>query len=364
MPHRKRVRKSRLRVLEQLIELQSCLAGGIGASRSLMSGPPGEALPLRHAWLPAGRRRPLHEPGDRARHDPDREPERGCGPQRAGRGSGARASGPFPGRAVLGNGSPSSSPRRGAVRDVAGTDYDISFGARGGLDITRRRHAGRRAGGGARARLRRRFPGALREGRDLRPRPARPSRLYYANNNAWFGRPTQMLAGNPLVEGTPQARATTSGSRATRITASTGSPPSRRTSMSTAGSARSPPARWGRSSSPTRRAPTRRRGCLCRRRRRADGCRRATGSPTTSRSGGSASRWRTASSSPTRPPTVRSARRSRRTRAGPRTSSGSRRSATTTRSSSSSTSTPTNCRSSTPRRSMWAPTSRCSRSTG
>jgi hypothetical protein len=68
--------------------------------------------------------------------------------------------------------------------------------------------------------------------------------------------------------------------------------------------------------------------------------------------------------SPTRPPTGRSVRRSRPTRAGPRTSSRSRRSATTTRSSSSSTSTPTSCRSSTPRRSMWVPTSRCSRSTG
>nr|MCU0856752.1 hypothetical protein [Paracoccaceae bacterium] len=27
--------------------------------------------------------------------------------------------------------------------------------------------------------------------------------LYYGNNNAWYGQPDQMLAGNPLVQGTP-----------------------------------------------------------------------------------------------------------------------------------------------------------------
>ena len=30
--------------------------------------------------------------------------------------------------------------------------------------------------------------------------------LYYANNNAWYGRPDLMLAGNPLVQGTPSGR--------------------------------------------------------------------------------------------------------------------------------------------------------------
>lgn len=30
--------------------------------------------------------------------------------------------------------------------------------------------------------------------------------LYYANNNAWYGRPDLMLNGNPLVEGRPACR--------------------------------------------------------------------------------------------------------------------------------------------------------------
>lgn len=89
------------------------------------------------------------------------------------------------------------------VRDVGDAGFDVSFGARGGLDITVNVTLGQTpvegrglAFGGA-------FPTIYeKDGTYVRGRLDLLG-LYYANNNAWFGQPGQMLAGNPLVEGTP-----------------------------------------------------------------------------------------------------------------------------------------------------------------
>jgi hypothetical protein len=111
------------------------------------------------------------------------------------------------------------------VRDVAGTDYDISFGARGGLDITVEVTLGDAPAEGRGLAFGGDFPVLYeKDGTYVRARLDLLG-LYYANNNAWFGRPDLMLSGNPLVEGTPAGAGYDSGSRAMRITASTGSRP-------------------------------------------------------------------------------------------------------------------------------------------
>jgi hypothetical protein len=89
------------------------------------------------------------------------------------------------------------------VRDVAGTDYDISFGARGGLDITVEVTLGDAPAEGRGLAFGGDFPVLYeKDGTYVRARLDLLG-LYYANNNAWFGRPDLMLSGNPLVEGTP-----------------------------------------------------------------------------------------------------------------------------------------------------------------
>jgi hypothetical protein len=91
------------------------------------------------------------------------------------------------------------------IRDVAGTEYDVFFGARGGLEIAVDVTLGEVPTGRGLS-----FGGSFptlyeKDGTYIRARLDLLG-LYYANNNAWFGRPDLMLAGNPLVEGRPSGR--------------------------------------------------------------------------------------------------------------------------------------------------------------
>ena len=94
------------------------------------------------------------------------------------------------------------------VADVGDISYELDFGRQGGLDV----EITVTLAEGAEAREAR---GYLLTG-DAKDLPVLYDRggtflryrldtlsLYYANNNAWFGRPDLMLAGNPLVSGTP-----------------------------------------------------------------------------------------------------------------------------------------------------------------
>ena len=95
--------------------------------------------------------------------------------------------------------------------DVGDISYDLSFGSRGGLDLTINVTL-------ADAAQTRRGRGILltgnasdapvlydRNGTFLRFRLDGLA-LTYANNNAWYGRPDAMLAGNPLVVGKPAGK--------------------------------------------------------------------------------------------------------------------------------------------------------------
>jgi hypothetical protein len=89
------------------------------------------------------------------------------------------------------------------VRDVADARFDLAFGARGGLDVTVSVTLGDAPAGGRGLAFGGSFPTIYeKNGTYVRARLDLLG-LYYANNNAWFGQPERMLAGNPLVEGTP-----------------------------------------------------------------------------------------------------------------------------------------------------------------
>jgi hypothetical protein len=89
------------------------------------------------------------------------------------------------------------------IRDVAATDYDISFGIRGGLDITVDVTLGDTPAEGRGLAFGGQFPTIYeKDGTYVRARLDLLG-LYYGNDNAWFGRPDLMLSGNPLVQGTP-----------------------------------------------------------------------------------------------------------------------------------------------------------------
>lgn len=90
------------------------------------------------------------------------------------------------------------------IRDVAAVAYDIAFGQAGGLDISVDVTVGESAAPEGRGMaFGGRFPTIYeKDGTYLRFKLDLFS-LYYSNNNAWFGQPGQMLAGNPLVEGDP-----------------------------------------------------------------------------------------------------------------------------------------------------------------
>jgi hypothetical protein len=93
------------------------------------------------------------------------------------------------------------------VRDVADVAYDLSFAPGGGLAIDVEVTLGEGAEAEGRGLS---FGGEFpviyeRDGTFLSFRLDALG-LYYANNNAWYGRPDLMLAGNPLVDGTPSGR--------------------------------------------------------------------------------------------------------------------------------------------------------------
>lgn len=84
--------------------------------------------------------------------------------------------------------------------DVAGLSHEIGFGERDGLVLTVTVTLAGPAAAGEKVAQ---FPVLLdRNGTYIRAK-VEAMALYYANNNAWFGRPDAMLSGNPLVAGTP-----------------------------------------------------------------------------------------------------------------------------------------------------------------
>lgn len=92
------------------------------------------------------------------------------------------------------------------TRDVADISYDVGYGARGGLDVTVNVTLGDVPTGGRGLAFGGDFPLIYeRDGTYLRFKLDLLS-LYYANDNAWYGRPDAMLAGNPLVVGEPAGR--------------------------------------------------------------------------------------------------------------------------------------------------------------
>lgn len=89
------------------------------------------------------------------------------------------------------------------IKDVASTDYEVQFGTRNGLEIVVDVTLGEVPAEGRGLAFGGDFPTIYdKNGTYVRFKLDLLS-LYYANNNAWYGRPDAMLAGNPLVQGTP-----------------------------------------------------------------------------------------------------------------------------------------------------------------
>lgn len=88
------------------------------------------------------------------------------------------------------------------IRDVGSVDYEVSFGSNGGLDLAVEISLGDSAAAGPRGlSFGGQFPTIYeKDGTFIRFKLDMLA-LYYANNNAWYGQPGQMLGGNPLVEG-------------------------------------------------------------------------------------------------------------------------------------------------------------------
>lgn len=90
------------------------------------------------------------------------------------------------------------------LRDVGEVDYDISFGRTGGLDITVEVMIGETAAPEGRGlAFGGKFPTIYEKNGTYLRFKLDILNLYYGNNNAWYGQPGLMLAGNPLVQGTP-----------------------------------------------------------------------------------------------------------------------------------------------------------------
>ena len=89
------------------------------------------------------------------------------------------------------------------IKDVAATDYDVQFGARNGLEVIVDVSLGDVPAEGRGLAFGGDFPTVYdKDGTYVRFKFDLLS-LYYGNNNAWYGRPDAMLAGNPLVQGKP-----------------------------------------------------------------------------------------------------------------------------------------------------------------
>jgi hypothetical protein len=90
------------------------------------------------------------------------------------------------------------------VADVTAVDADISFGRRGGLDITLNVTLGETAAPEGRGMVfGGDFPTIYEKGGSFLRFKVDLFGLYFGNNNAWYGRPDLLLAGNPLVQGSP-----------------------------------------------------------------------------------------------------------------------------------------------------------------
>lgn len=89
------------------------------------------------------------------------------------------------------------------VRDVRDIDYDVSFGRRGGLDLAVTVTLAEEGAEGRGLAFGGDFPVIYeKDGTFLRFKLDLLG-LTYGNYNAWYGRPDEMLSGNPLVEGDP-----------------------------------------------------------------------------------------------------------------------------------------------------------------
>ena len=89
------------------------------------------------------------------------------------------------------------------IRDVGDLDYEIGFGRQGGLDVTVTVTLAEDGAEGRGLAFGGDFPVIYeRDGTYLRFKLDLFA-LYFGNNNAWYGDPDAMLAGNPLVQGEP-----------------------------------------------------------------------------------------------------------------------------------------------------------------
>lgn len=92
--------------------------------------------------------------------------------------------------------------------DIAGIDYDLAPGLRGGVDISvvvtlvDAAHAATGRGYALTGKAED-LPLLYDRGGTLLRFKLESLALFYGNNNAWYGRPDLMLSGNPLVVGTP-----------------------------------------------------------------------------------------------------------------------------------------------------------------
>ncbi|RBI87430.1 hypothetical protein DRV85_00390 [Rhodosalinus halophilus] len=90
------------------------------------------------------------------------------------------------------------------IRDVGSVDYDVSFGRTGGLEVDILVTLGETAAAEGRGlAFGGKFPTIYEKDGTFVRFKLDLLGLYYANNNAWYGQPGAMLAGNPLVQGTP-----------------------------------------------------------------------------------------------------------------------------------------------------------------
>ncbi len=89
------------------------------------------------------------------------------------------------------------------IRDVGDIDYDVSFGRQGGLDIAISVTLAEDGAEGRGLTFGGDFPVIYEKDGTFVRFKLDLLALTYANNNAWYGRPDAMLAGNPLVEGEP-----------------------------------------------------------------------------------------------------------------------------------------------------------------
>ena len=122
-----------------------------------------------------------------------------------------RSLGLFPGAAFKEDAAAFAIARARRNPDIADISYSYALGAGGGLDVTFTVTLGKGAAAGSKR-------GYLATGKaaelpvlyDADGTYVRAKfealSLYYANNNAWYGQPDQMLAGNPLVQGQPAGK--------------------------------------------------------------------------------------------------------------------------------------------------------------